>query len=477
MDKVSVERSVWSRPLEIVVAKQSSRFPQGVLPIISWSSLAIAAVLVLALIVVTSGRPARAAPATACSEIPVGATLSLTGKYSTGGNLMRQGYEFAVDQIRKAGGIKMAGRCHVIRVIYYDDELTPSRAVELTRQLIARDGVNFLLGPYAAEIAAAVAPVAEQAKIPLLLAGATAPSDVAVAAASLGLPSRKPYVFKLLTPSEDHLTAALDLAARVLRYSGRDSAELKMAATFAMDPYNREIASVFRRKAEDRDIPILMDEQPGSDPQALRSFLGSVKRMAPDMLLIAAQAGGVVSAMQLLQEMQVHVPMVVMTSCRAADLTGRFGVAAENMLCAGRPRQSLDPAAGVFANADAFENAFHLYQSELGVQSVKASPGDAVAGTSDLPRHRVPDEVIQSALAVRVLANAFEQAGLRDRDEVRNALAETDLPTVFGRLRFDAAARAIALPLVLHQIQDGKYNIVAPAAKATHSLNWPRGGL
>ena len=57
---------------------------------------------------------------------------------------------------------------------------------------------------------------------------------------------------------------------------------------------------------------------------------------------------------------------------------------------------------------------------------------------------------------------------------VRDALAATDMKTFYGGIRFSEAGNNIAKPMVLRQIQDGKYNVVAPSKWASHPVNHPR---
>jgi branched-chain amino acid transport system substrate-binding protein len=61
-----------------------------------------------------------------------------------------------------------------------------------------------------------------------------------------------------------------------------------------------------------------------------------------------------------------------------------------------------------------------------------------------------------------------------DKEDVRDAIAATDLQTFYGGIKFSAAGNNIAKPMVLRQIQDGVYNVVAPSAFASHQVNWPR---
>jgi branched-chain amino acid transport system substrate-binding protein len=57
---------------------------------------------------------------------------------------------------------------------------------------------------------------------------------------------------------------------------------------------------------------------------------------------------------------------------------------------------------------------------------------------------------------------------------VRDAIAATELETFYGPIKFDASGRNIAKPMVLTQIQVGKYVVVAPAKWATGTPVVPR---
>ena len=87
---------------------------------------------------------------------------------------------------------------------------------------------------------------------------------------------------------------------------------------------------------------------------------------------------------------------------------------------------------------------------------------------------KVPYQTAQASAAVYVFKDAFERAGSLDKEKLRDALSATDLMTFYGGIKFSAAGNNVAKPMVLRQIQDGKYNVVAPSAFASHKLNWPR---
>ena len=70
--------------------------------------------------------------------------------------------------------------------------------------------------------------------------------------------------------------------------------------------------------------------------------------------------------------------------------------------------------------------------------------------------------------------DAFERAASLDKDKVRDALSATDMKTFYGNIKFSEAGNNIAKPMVLRQIQNGEYNVVAPSDFASHKLNFPR---
>ena len=86
----------------------------------------------------------------------------------------------------------------------------------------------------------------------------------------------------------------------------------------------------------------------------------------------------------------------------------------------------------------------------------------------------VPYQTAQATAAVMVWADAFGRAKSTDTDDLRDALASTDMKTFYGGIKFSEAGNHIAKPMVLRQIQDGEYNVVAPSKWASSELRYPR---
>ena len=86
----------------------------------------------------------------------------------------------------------------------------------------------------------------------------------------------------------------------------------------------------------------------------------------------------------------------------------------------------------------------------------------------------VPYQAAQASAAVYVFADAISRAGSLDKEKIHEALTKTELATFYGSIKFSEAGNNIAKPMVLRQIQNGKYNVVAPSKYASHELEWPR---
>ena len=104
----------------------------------------------------------------------IGAAVSLTGKLSREGNLLRNGYAYWEKVCNEQGGIEAGARKLQAKVIYYDDESDPQTSARLTERCIAEDGAHFMFGPYSSGLATATAAISEKYRVPTITAMATA---------------------------------------------------------------------------------------------------------------------------------------------------------------------------------------------------------------------------------------------------------------------------------------------------------------
>ena len=88
-------------------------------------------------------------PAAWAQPVTFGASVQLTGPVANTGRYYKDAYEFAVDKINAAGGIKIGSAHQKIALKILDNQSDVNLSVRQYVQLLAQDKVNFLLGPFA----------------------------------------------------------------------------------------------------------------------------------------------------------------------------------------------------------------------------------------------------------------------------------------------------------------------------------------
>lgn len=405
---------------------------------IKLATLAVAGVAVAAF--------SSTASAADCEEIHLGSAISLTGKYATNGVHAQNGYEFAIKKIAENGGIKIGDKCYNFRVSYYDDESKGDRGATLAERLINQDGVQYMLGPYSSGMTKAIAPVTEKYKIPMV--------EAEGASRSLFNKGYK-YLFAVLSTSEQYLASAITLAAEMAKANGKDASSVKVAMAVENDPFSLDIRAGVLEDAGKLNMKVVVDEKLPRDLSDMTAILTKVKLLKPDVLIVSGHSKGAATAVRQIGEQKISVPMVAVTHCEAADVTGNFGDFAENILCSTQWAETLSYEDPIFGSAANYEKEFK-------------------AAYPEYAKKKVPYQTAQASAAVYVFKDAFERAGSLDKEKVRDAIAATDLATFYGSIKFSDAGNNVAKPMVLRQIQGGKYNVVAPSKFASHKLVWPR---
>ncbi len=113
--------------------------------------------------------------AQAQGTIKIGEFASLTGKEATYGQTAHKGTQQAIDEVNAAGGV--LGR--KLELLVEDDQSKPGEAATIAKKFISRDKVVAILGEITSGRTLEAAPIAQNAKIPLISPGATAPEVTA----------------------------------------------------------------------------------------------------------------------------------------------------------------------------------------------------------------------------------------------------------------------------------------------------------
>jgi branched-chain amino acid transport system substrate-binding protein len=402
-------------------------------------------ILIALVVAVAAVGLAVASPAVAKVEgdtIVFGAAVSFTGKYSTNGKHTKNGYDLAVKRLNEMGGVKVGNKTYKVKIKYYDDESTPARAGQLADRLIKQDEIKFILGPYGSGPTKGMAPITEKYKIAMVEGNG----------ASRALFNKGyRYLFAVLTTSEQYLAESINVLAEQFKKDGRDPSTAKVAIAVENDPFSMDIRAGVLDDAKRWGMKVVIDDKLPKELTDMTATLTKVKALRPDALIVSGHSKGAALAVRQTAQMKVDVPMLALTHCEAADIVGKFGGDANYTLCATQWAPTMTYKDEWFGFAGDYAKRF---EQEYG--------------------YVPPYQAAESSASVLVYVDAIQRAGSFDTEKVRDAIAATKLETFYGWVDFDDTGKNIAKPMVLRQVQQGKYVPVAPSKFAAGNVIFPK---
>ncbi len=369
--------------------------------------------------------------------IRFGASLSLTGKMATEGRLVKDGYDFYVKHINARGGIKIKGKPYKVETVYYDDESDPKTAVRLVEKLIVEDGIKFLLGPYSSSCTFPASSVAEKYRLPMVEAHG---------AATTIFERGYKYIFATLNTVDQY-------TGNILKMAVESNPRPKTVALINENTLFPQLAmDGAAKQSGPLGLEVVYKQKYPSGTKDLSSMLAVVREKKPDILL----AGGYTSDMILLvkqaKEMGVKPKMFgLMLGPTLPGFVKSLGRDAEYLLEPIQWSASMPWKDDVFGYTAA--EFARLFEQDFGYE----------------PDYHPP----QSAAALLVYHHAFQKAGVEDPQKVRDAIAQTDIMTFYGEIRFNEKGMNIGKGMAVVQLQNGKPVLVYPKQGAEGELIYP----
>jgi branched-chain amino acid transport system substrate-binding protein len=367
-------------------------------------------------------------------KIILGAAVSLTGKYAGSGKHTQKGYDLGVKIVNDNGGVKVGGKTYKLEVQYYDDESDGAKAAALAQRLIEQDGIDYLLGPYGSGITVAMAPVTEKFGVPMVEANG--------AARSLFTKGYK-YLFAVLNSADQYLNSAVDLMA-----AKKKNATVAMA--FEQDAFSLDVKLGVEERIKAHGMKVVIDDALPKELNDMTATLQKVKALKPDLLIVSGHDKGAMTGIKQITDLKVDVPMVAMTHCDSAAINKNLGGGGDYTLCAAQWHKSLSYKDEFFGSASDYAKTFESVYS-----------------------YDPPYQAAESSAALLVYKAAFERANSFDKDKVRDALAQTDMMTFYGPIKFSETGQNLAKPMVLFQVINGENKVVAPEKWAEAKLIYP----
>lgn len=345
-----------------------------------------------------------AGTAFAAEPCKIGAPLPMTGPGAAFGEKFKKAYQMAIDEINAKGGVNG----HKLALVIEDTQAKPNLAVTSARKLISSQGVVALVGGWASGVALAVAPVAQENKIPYLLEH-PALDDITRQGAD--------WVFRL-QPTTGMYGAALEDFLLTVVWPKGGKKPLKVAYLYVDNAFGQGVAKngmlPFLNKHKDK-FTLVLSEAYNEKALDYKPLLLKAKNTRPDIVLFTSY---LTDGIQLAKQ------------TREVGLTARFFSGTG----AGHSMQDIYAKSGKAVEGYFSSGPWH---GDLSNPDWKAWRKNWEA------RYRyVPGEhEVEGYVAIQVLAEALKKVTAKDlakqRVELKAALQGVNSKTIFGQVKFE----------------------------------------
>lgn len=363
-------------------------------------------------------------PAFAEDAIKLGASLSLTGRFSNSAKYTQEGYKLWEEQVNAKGGI--GGRAVALTI--YDDESNPDTGRVLAQRLIDRDGALAILGPYSSPITDAIAVVVERAQVPML---GTIASD-----SSIWTRRKLSWSFQAFPSSQYDHQGFLE----VLKLKGGEVK--KLAIVFEQSPFSISAKDWAEKMATDMGLTV---ESHGYSPGA-QDFRSIIERMVSFGAEAVSMGGYYEPSIALTRQMiERGFNPLGYHFIQAADGVTKDALGAN--------------AEGVFGRS-AWEASVDTPANKAFVEAYKAK------------YNRTPSYHSAAAYAAGQTFEAAIRAKGADRNAMRDYLASQTIETVLGAFRVNDKGQQDGYRYIATQWQGGVSKVVSGAGAA--AIEWPK---
>ena len=326
----------------------------------------------------------------AADPVRIGVTTILSGPNADRGQSEQYGVELALQRINESGGV--LGR--PVEAFYADNAADPATGIAAAKRLIEQQHVSVLLGALATPVTRAVMPVANAAKVPLVI-DISAGQEFVDAAGSRGYD----YVFKT-SPSDGDVATAMMQWLKVRH--------VKRIVILADDnDFNRANAVAMEKAAASAHIETMASETIAKGTADLAPSVERLKALQPDRIVTLLSVSSA-AFFRAYEQIGGDIPIAgrIDFSAAIANLSPQF-------VAAGR----LDRAAGI--------SVFTPSASASDVQEFAASYR-AKYGLAPTQRSIFAFE------AAELVVDAIRRAKSDDPVAVRQALRSTQMPSMLG---------------------------------------------
>jgi len=341
------------------------------------------------------------------TEIKIGGVGPVSGEAATFGQSTKEGYELAVEEWNKAGGLLG----NQIKLIFQDDKGDPTEAATVWTKLISQDKVVAIVGTVMSKCSLAGAPISQANKVPMISPTSTNPKVTEVGE----------YIFRacFIDPFQGAVGA---------KFAYENLNARTAACIFDVgNDYTKGLSEFFRDKFIELGGKIVAFEAHATGATDFKAQLTKIIAAKPDVIYISDYYNDVALIAKQARELGYTGPLVGGDGWDSPDLVKIGGKAVEN---------------GYFTNH--FSKDDPSPQVQEFVKKYEAKFG------------KTPDASAALAYdAMVIMLDAIKRAGSTDPEKIRAALAATNIQVVSGMISFDKNRNPIKSAVII-AIKDGQ---------------------
>jgi branched-chain amino acid transport system substrate-binding protein len=414
----------------------------------------------------------------AVETLKVGVILPLTGKQAKFGEIEKQSFEMAAEEINAKGGVE--GK--KIELLIEDTQGKPDVARSAVEKLITQDKVVIIGGGYTSSETYAAAGVALNKGFPFLV-NTGAADNITEPAAFTPSGQRVETVAKKLDEEKDPAKRAeLEKEAVKLREAAEKESKALMDrfAIFRLNPPVSEYASSlesFLAEVAKPKTAVILHENSLFGTSGAREFEESCKKLGIKILLRESYDAGAVDFKPLLAKVKQANPDLVYMISYLLDASLLMRQSMElNM----NPKLFAGAAAG-FTLPEFPQNAGKasekIMSADLWHQSLPF-PGAKEYFDEFKKRYNKDTEYhgAEAYAAAYVIADVLKRAKSTSPKDIKEALSKTDMMTIFGPVKFISYEKKVnqnKLDTYVVQWINGKLEVIWPKKYATAKYVYP----
>ena len=369
----------------------------------------------------------------AADEVVIGASIPLSGPLAGFGMYQKWGYETAVKDQNKAGGILIDGKKIPVRLVIRDDKTDPNVTAGNTESLLSRDNAVALLGSCTPALVNAGALVAERRKVPIV-----AGCDPLGAFRSV---RKWNYAWVMFFDEADLATAPFRMLSD---YSISTNKKVTILADNGPDGVVVG-GKIWPETAKAGGYAVEQNTSFPTDTQQFTSMVAQAKSTGADIVLVDAIPPQAIAIRKQIASAGFSPKLLVMEKGAEPEFFAQAtGKLSDGVLVGGYWDASF-PFPGAADLAKRFESETKQTQSQ---------------------------HIADSHAAAQVLMDAIAAVGTLDREKINAAIGKTNKTYVVGPVKFDATNTS-PIPIALTQWQNGKAVVVWPKDRANGKLIFP----